>query len=54
MMSVFSENAPKSVKVSYAFKIYRKYLSNIFLFFLSHVLFSEGIYKGQRPSKRLI
>ena len=24
MMSVFSKHAPKSVKVSYAFKIYRK------------------------------
>ena len=26
MMSVFSKNAPKSVKVAYAFKIYRNYL----------------------------
>ncbi|CAF4638165.1 unnamed protein product, partial [Rotaria magnacalcarata] len=25
MMNVFSQNAPKSVKVSYAFKIYRRY-----------------------------
>ena len=54
MMSVFSENAPKSVKVAYAFKIYRKYLFYISsLSEFSH-LFLEGIYKGERPSKRLI
>jgi hypothetical protein len=54
-MSAFSEHAPKSVKVSYAFKIYRKNLFNIFLFFdLSYILFSEEIYKGERPSKILI
>ena len=52
MMSVFSKNAPKSVKVSYAFKIYRNYF---ILHFLEYFSFSsEGIYKGARPGNKNI
>ena len=51
MMSVFSKNAPKSVKVSYAFKIYRLLFHLCFLFatFFFHFSFPEGIYEGTRP-----
>ncbi len=54
MMSVFSENAPKSVKVSYAFKIYRKYLFNIAFLMYHHFDSLEGIYRGVRPGMSLI
>lgn len=52
MMSVFSPNAPKSVKVSYAFKIYRECsigLAMTFIMSVSRV--AGGIYRGERPGK---
>ena len=43
MMSVFSRNAPKSVKVSYAFKIYRKRSISYDTRYLSLVFQEESI-----------
>ena len=52
MMSVFSRNAPKSVKVSYAFKIYRKYSIGLAVTFSTSVsCITGGIYRGERPGK---